>query len=137
MKFLKYAILTLLVACITDAVLVSAYSSPSAYSFTRELSKNTSQWTEWRTKNTWTDQAYKNRRTYTWMTDPCPNCKVAAKPVDGDGDIYSGVVTSEGQTKTFTDTTAISAPNDFRLSIWRVDVTLLTTAHSATWTING
>lgn len=137
MKFMKYALLTLVVAIITDAAMVLAYPSPSGTALYYELSKNSIQKTDWRTKNTWTPQTYQNTRTYTWLTDPCPNCKISAKPVDSGGDVYVAVVTSEGQTKQFTDPTSISSPNDYRLNIWRLDVTLLTTVHTAVWKMNA
>ncbi len=137
MKFIKYAFLTLIIAIATDITVAFAYSSPSATAIYKELSKNTSQWTDYRTKNTWTTQKYENVRTYTWMTDPCPKCQVSAKPVTESGNVYVAVVTSEGDTKNFTAPSTVNSPDDYRLNIWRLDTTLLTTIHSSVWTING
>lgn len=137
MKFMKYALISLIAAIIADAAMVFAYPSPIATGLVYELSMNNKVDTEWRTKNTWTAQTYENYRTFTWMTNPCPNCKISAKPVSAGGDLYVGVVTTEGQKKQFTDPTTISSPNDYMLKIWRVDITLLTTSHSAMWTMNA
>ncbi len=136
MKFLKYAFIILLLAVISDTALVLAYATPSGVSIYKELVKNNSQWTDYKTKNTTTKQKYENIRTFTWLNDPCANCRIAAKPVDEAGDVYSAVVSTEGQTKTFDDLSHVNWPNNFRLNIWRLDISVLTTTHSAVWMIN-
>ena len=137
MKFIKYSLLILLIAIASDALLVFAYPSPPYMSIIEQLQQNSISETDWRTKNTWTAQTYQNTDTFTWLTNPCLNCQICAKPEDIGGDMYVGVVTKQGQTKQFTDPTSISSPNDYKLKIWRVDTTLLTTYHYAKWTINA
>ena len=137
MKFIKYSLLTLFVAIVTDTALVLAYPSPSGTSYSLQLSATTGQWTEYRTKNTWSVQTYENISTFTWLTNPCPNCQIASKPGTSSGDLYVGVVTKIGQTKSFTDPTSISSPDDYRLYIYRFDTTLLTTYHRSVWMINA
>ncbi len=134
MKFLKYALLTLILAIVTDVAFIYAAQPQVVISYA--LDKNAVQKTSYRTKDTWTAQYYENLETYTWLTNPCPNCKISAKPEDIDGNLYVGIVTSAGQKKQFTDPTTISSPNDYRLNIWRLDTTLLTTYHTAIWYIN-
>lgn len=102
-----------------------------------ELSKNSIQNTSWRTKNTWITQSYNNKETYTWMTNPCPKCKIVAKPVDSAGNVYVAVVTTAGDTKNFTDPSSVNSPADYRLNVWRYDSTLLTTIHTSVWNINA
>ncbi len=134
MKFMKYALITLIIAVATDILMIYAYPSPPSTSLVYQLKKNNIQQTDWKTKNTWTTQKYKNTRTYTILTDPCPNCYIASKPIDASGNVYQGIVTSEGQTQNFINS---ALPGDYRLNIWRSDPTLLTTIHSAIWTMNG
>src|SRR5574344_2687121 len=88
MKFIKYSLLTLFVAIVTDTALVLAYPSPSGTSYSLQLSATTGQWTEYRTKNTWSVQTYENISTFTWLTNPCPNCQIASKPGTSSGDLY-------------------------------------------------
>lgn len=121
----------------TDIALVLAYPSPSGTAIYLELNKNQTQWSDWRTKNTWTTQTYENVRSYTWLTNPCPKCFVSAKPYDGLGNIFVAVTTTEGQIKDFGNPTNVNSPNDYRLKIWRTDHTLLTTIHSSVWMINA
>lgn len=137
MKYLKYCFIILLIAVFTDAALVYAYDSPAISIFTLELKGNNSQYTDYKTKTTWTVQTYKNISTDTALTSPCTDCKIAAKPYNKNGDVGSGVITVAGQTKSFTDPTSINIPGDYRLNVWRYDFSLLTTLHNAAWNINS
>lgn len=137
MKFIKYAILTFILASIVNTVLVFAYPSPSSTFLNHDLDKNNSQWTDYMTKYNWKLQTYENTDTFTWLTNPCSDCQIAAKPYTESGDIGVAVVTKEDQKKGFTDPTSFYAPDNYRLNIWRLDFTLLTTHHFSVWTINN
>lgn len=136
MKYFKYSILILVAAIITDTVITKAYSTPVNVSVNQDLPANDGVWTSLYTKNTWTSQTYKNVESSTWLTNPCPDCKIAAKPFTSGGDAFVAVITKMGEVKTFTDPTTISSPNDYKLYIYRFDTTLLTTHHKGTWKIN-
>jgi hypothetical protein len=90
----------------------------------------------YKTKNTWTTQKYKNLSAITWLTNPCNSCQIAAKLFTDAGDTDQGVVTTPGHSASFNANTMFSSPDDWRLAIWRVDFTLLTTSHTAMWYIN-
>lgn len=134
MKFLKYALIIFVVALITDATIVLA--GVPTVGITHELDGVNVKKTSYYEKDTWTTQKYSNKTASTWLTDPCTSCQIGAKPGTSSGDLGSGVVTITGQTKSFTDPTSLSSPGTYRLSIWRVDATLLSTYHTAIWTLN-
>ena len=136
MKFIKIAFFTLLFAVVTDMVLVSAYPSPVGTGYSFDLDKNKAQWTSYRTKDTWSVQTYENLSALTILTNPCPNCQIAAKLFTESGDSGVAVITKPGQTKQFIDPTAFSSPGNYRVNVWRFDATLLTTHHTAMWMMN-
>ena len=135
MKLFKYATIVLVVAIITDITVVLA-SEPSGLSIARDLVKNEQQFTEYRTKDTWTTQTYRHVASSTWLTNPCTDCKVASKPYTSSGDVGAAVVTVAGETKRFDDPSSMKNPDTYRLQLWRFDGTLLTTHHSSIWMIN-
>ncbi len=136
MKFLKISFLTLIIAIIADMSIAFAYSTVSGTVFSLELDKNNAEWTDYRTKNTWSTMTYEHLNSFTWLTNPCPKCKVAAKPYTENGDIGVAVVTVTGDKKGFTNPTNFQTPDNYRLNIWRFDTTLLTTYHGSQWMIN-
>lgn len=146
MKFLKYSVITLLVAVITDLSLVAAsYPTPSATvtGFVDLPANKTPVYTRWLTKNKNGFQTYYNSYTSTWLNNPCQNCQVATKPHNEAGVTWDGFATKMGDTQQFTHNiaTVLSSPydetyNNYRLSMFRADSTLLTTSHSGIWTIN-
>lgn len=135
MKFMKYSLIVLLISIAVESSLVFAYTSPTSTTISIELSKNTSKYTSYKTKNTYTTQSYNHTFSGTVLTSPCDSCKIMAKPYTADGDTFSGVLTTMGVTKNFPDDFS-KQPGDYRLNIWRYDSTLLTTEHTAVWTIN-
>lgn len=137
MKFMKYALLTLLIAVATDIAIVFAYPDIYATVLVRELDKNNEQFTDYFTKHTWTTQTYENLSTYTWLTSPCETCKIGTRPYTEDGDYGVSIFTTLGQKKSMGDPTSFMEPNNYRLLIWRSDSTLLTTNHSAQWIMNA
>lgn len=136
-KYLAITFFVLTIAIVTNYVIVEAatYPSPVGTSFSKELDKNQAQYTFWRTKTNYSRQTYENLDTFTKLTDPCPNCKIGAKPFLDNGDFHSGIVTTLGHVGKFSSTS--STLGNYRLSVWRVDATLLTTYHSALWTMNS
>lgn len=137
MKYLKYSCLIFLCAILFETIVVSAYPSPTSYSFTVSIPVGENVMTEYRTKVTKTMQYYKNRDTFTVLNDPCTNCQISAKPMNANGAFYTAAVTKMGETKYFPDHTSLGLLGDYRLMIHRIDTTLIKTGHSGTWTING
>ncbi len=145
MKFLKYAGIALLVAVITDFSIAAAYPSPSAtVTGIAQLPSNKDfVYTIWLTKNKDGLQKYLNRVTYTWLTDPCKDCIIGTKPSNEYGVTWEAITTKMGEEQAFTSNiaTVMHEPfgptyNNYRLGMFRVDYTLLTTNHGGTWTIN-
>lgn len=135
--YFKITFIVLILSIATNYVLTNAttYPSPVGTSFSKELTKNQAQYTAWRTKTNYSTQTYENLDTFTKLTDPCPKCKIGAKPFLDNGDFHSGIVTTSGNVGKFSSTS--STLGNYRLSVWRVDTTLLTTYHSALWTMNS
>lgn len=133
-KFLKISLAILLIAFISNVIIVKAYPSPASTSYTFELVKNESQTTDYRTKIDYSRQKYENRDSFTWLTDPCTSCKITTKLLSENLSLV-GMTTVMGETKYFTQNSG--STTDYRLNVWRTDVTLLTTYHSSTWHINN
>lgn len=136
MKFLKYALAIFAVAIVTDAIVAKAYAAPSQVGIIRELVRNNSTFSDYKTKNTWTTQTYFNSKSYTWLTNPCPSCKVAVRPYTEDGDYGTTRITTTGQTVSLNSPTSFGSPNNYRLLIWRSDATAIDTHHEGVWKIN-
>ena len=130
MKIVKYALLTLLIAVITDIAIVLAYASPPSYNLIPTLIKNNSQYTPWLTKNVEKVQKYKNISSITPMTNPCTNCKIATS-LTGSNTIFSKM----GEMKNFNELSYFAA--DYRIMIKRSDITAFNTYHSGTWYVNS
>lgn len=136
MKFLKYAVLILLVAVVTDMALVSAYSSQSGIGISYTLNGNTATYTQYMTKINLLPQTYRNGSMDTALTHPCSNCKLAVRAHNENGDMSSAITMVMGETKTFNSPTSVNMEGNYRLEIWRYDFTLLDTYHNGYWTIN-
>lgn len=136
MKFLKYALSILAVAIITDAFIAKAYAAPTQVAVIRELVRNNSIFTDYKTKNTWSTQTYYNSKSYTWLTNPCPNCKVSVRPYTEGGDYGTTMETTTGKTVSLNRPTSFGSPDNYRLLIWRSDTTALDTHHEGIWKIN-
>lgn len=147
MKFIKYSIISLLVAVATDATLVAAtkYPTPPTTFIIEQLAANGSVvYTRWLTKNVNGAQTYYNTYTATWLNSPCKKCQVAVKPYIENGDSWEGFFSTMDMTHEFNNNMSYvhdelifgEAYNNYRLGINRVGPTLLTTYHNAEWTIN-
>lgn len=138
MKFIKYGIIIVIVAVVTNILVSFASSSSIVYTLTvnYNLDKGNMTRTPWIEKVDYTYPTYEHLLSRTILTNPCTSCKILAKPYDDDGDVYVGVVTVMGETQTFRDPTSISSPNNYSLGIQRLDPTLLDTFHSGIWTVN-
>ncbi len=136
MKFIKYALIIFAVAVMTDVVITKAYASPTQVTIVQELDKNNKSWTAYKTKNTSTTQTYYNDKSYTWLTNPCPDCKVAVRVYNENGDVGVTRITTTGETKSLNEPTSLSAPGNYRLAIWRYNATALSTHHQGVWKIN-
>lgn len=146
MRFLKYSVLILTVAVLTDFALAKAYSSPATVLVSPEISFNGVYTSSTYTKNTGLDvrQAYKNSFSTTVLTNPCPKCVIASRVRSTQSSISNpnetinvypeGFTTVMGQTKHFND--LVNMRGDNLIYVWRVDKTLLKTYHSALWYLN-
>lgn len=130
MKFLKLSLIALIVAIAVDFSLVYAYSSPSQSLISMELNNNDSKNTSFITKNVEKLQRYKSTSNITWLNNPCTDCKTATT-------LYGSntLTMTMGNTKTFNDYSYFLG--DYRLTIKRSDVTLLTTSHIGTWYVKS
>ena len=137
MKFLKYALITLILAVITDLTLVFAYDTGAVQSIHPELSGNNTYYTSYYTKTYETRQRYYNESTYTGLTNPCPDCKVQIRLHTDDGDFSIAYLSKTGSNTRFTDSTVWYLPNNYRLSLKRFDFSLLTTYHFGLWYVNS
>lgn len=144
MKFLKYAMIALVLAVITDISLVAAYPTPSATQIgVIEIKKDSGVYSRWLTKNRDGLQTYENTFASTWLTSPCPNCIIGTIPYNESGTKWDGITTKMYQKKEFTHNISVvlddpfdKGYNNYRIYNFRVDATLLTTNHAAEWTIN-
>lgn len=135
MRILKYALLTLLVAIITDGVMVYAVSTSSVFG-DFHLKGNVSQTGNYVGKEYYGQQKYVNLKTYTSLTNPCPNCHVTTTIIKSDGAASGGMTTATGDTTLFTNT-AIYDVGNYKLKQVRVELTALTTYHYYQWYINN
>lgn len=135
MKLFRYSLIILLISIVLDCVMCFAYASPNATGISVTLKTNNSQFTSYRTKNVMSSQYYENTFASTLITNPCTKCKIMVKPYTEDGDTYAGVLTTMGNKYRFPDDFS-KQPNNYRLNIWRYDVTAMDTQHTGVWTIN-
>jgi len=136
MKFLKYSIIILVVAVVTNYTLASAYASPSTVAIIVDLEKNEEQWTEYKTKTTWSTQTYEHISSITWLSNPCNDCLVRTISCQENGDCSGAVTTIAGQTRRIDNPTSINVPHNYRLNLKRDNWSALTTHHNARWNIN-
>ncbi len=127
MNFIKYSIVVLFVAIITDVALVFAYPSPSVVAVLMDLKGNNSQNTAYKTKTINSKQYYKNYSAITWLTNPCTKCEISTRANDT-------IITKMGETKYFTMNSYYTG--DYRLILKRNDMSALTTNHTGEWYIN-
>ena len=137
MRFLKYAMLTLLVAIIADASLVFAYDSPTIQATNPQLQRNNPYYTSYVTKTTWTKQKYSNQDTYTALTNPCPKCIIETILYTDSGDKSMSFLNNAGDVFYFNDAESWTLPNNYRLYLRRYDITALTTYHWGLWYVNS
>ncbi len=138
MKYLKFSLIILAFAVITDFVITEAasdYPVVSSLYITPHLDKNNGQFTSYRKKTKISIMSYNHISSKTALTNPCNDCKVAAKPFTEGGDYGSAVLTVAGGSASFTENTGMQAPGVYRLYVWRYDFTALTTYHTARWDI--
>ncbi len=135
MKFVKYAIMTLVLATVLDLSIVMAYKTVYNVPTRYDLDKNNAVYTDYYTKINWNTMTYTNDGAFTWLTNPCSTCKIATKLYTAGGDTAEATTTVTGETKPLAPS-SMSRPDDFKLKIWRFDPTLLTTVHGGNWIIN-
>lgn len=138
MKFIKYSLILLTVACFLN--FLCAYAYPDIYGtvLIRDLVRNEGQYTGIFTKHTISKQTYETYETYTSLTNPCPNCQVAVTLHNMNGDASGAVLAKIGAVKDLiTVGTSTGIPGDYRLYLKRLDFTALNTHHTAHWVINA
>lgn len=145
MKFLKYSVLILTLAIVTDFALASAYSSPAMVDVSPTLSATGVYTSNTFTKNTGQSvrQAYEHFSSITALTNPCPNCQIGTRirayiinPLSGEitEEYPEGIKTRMGDVSYFND--IVNYEGDNLVYVWRHDFTTLKTYHSALWYLN-
>lgn len=131
MKTLKYALAFLLLAVLTDGILVAA-ATPETVQTIRYLEGNNIDYGEYYTKEREGLQYYYNKSTYTTLTNPCNNCQIKVTSEIKGGGGSGTIIVTLGQTKILNNQ-GLYSPGKYRLVMQRVGFTLLTTYHSGTW----
>ena len=135
MKLLKYALLTLLVAIVTDGIVTYAVSTSSVFG-SYELSGNSQLVGNYAEKEYAGQQKYTNQKTYTALTNPCENCHVTVIVENSEGADSGGITLASGETGYFNNT-ATYVTGNYRLKLRRVEASLLTTSNYYQWYINN
>ena len=135
MNFMKYTIISLVVAVVVDLFLVTA-SANKVVGVSINLIKNeTKSLTKYYVKDTMNAQYYENTYASTPLNSPCQGCKISAKPILRNGDYGDAVTVKMGEKARFkTDVT--KTMGEYTLLVWRKDLTALNTDHTGIWTIN-
>ncbi len=122
--------LLLTIAFILDGVLVFAQTQKAFFSVNIEVGKTFV--SNYKVKDTYSKQTYKNTFTNTILTSPCPKCVIAVTFQRKDGDSTERAVLM-GQEITC-NVTGLWEPGQYRIKIRRSDPTTLTTYTSGEWT---
>ncbi len=141
MKYLKYSLLLLLIAIITDVTFAGALTDIAEHK-NRVLKKNEtdSYYSGAYVKDTWTIQAFELLEAKTSLTNPCSSCVVVASLKYGlEGTEGSGGVFAKAQDglHDFLEPSSCSSPGTYRINAWRYDITLLNTTIHYKWYINA
>lgn len=129
MSLLKKALLLLAVAFALDGILVFAATQKAYFSVSIEPGKSIL--SNYKTKDTYSKQTYKNTFTNTVLTSPCPNCVIAVKFEKSDGSSTERAVLMNQEITC--NVTGLWQPGKYRIRLRRSDPTALTTYTSGEW----
>lgn len=130
MSLLKKALLLLTIAFVLDGVLVFAQAQKAFFSVNIEVGKTIV--SNYKTKDTYSKQTYKNAFTNTALTSPCPNCVIAVTFQRKDGASTERAVLMNQEITC--NVTGLWEPGQYRIKLRRSDPTALTTYTAGEWT---
>lgn len=130
MSLLKKALLLLTIAFVLDGVLVFAQAQKAFFSVNIEVGKTIV--SNYKTKDTYSKQTYKNTFTNTALTSPCPNCVIAVTFQRKDGASTERAVLMNQEITC--NVTGLWEPGQYRIKLRRSDPTALTTYTAGEWT---
>lgn len=134
MKYIKLSLTVLLLAIVTNFVMVKAGVIYSRLTIIEFLTKQETNYTRYFEKNDWFVPSYENVDTFTSLTNPCPKCVILVRAHEKGGDATAGLLTKMNNTYTFSNTSPV--PGEWRLSLSRYDATLLNTTTKGYWYLN-
>ena len=136
MKYIKYSLIILVIAIMTDIYFVSATVYPTV-GIALTLTKNQPYTTSLYEKNNNNCQTYEHTYSFTAITDPCTDCQILVTPKNSSGETFTSYLTKMNNTYVFTKNSGLTCqPGNYKISIKRNDTTLMNTSHSAAWNIN-